>query len=238
MLSASLFGELGQPLETIGAVVPLEKGPADDEFFLTFDLLGAQSYVRTDDPPLVIVPTDLPQADRLGVRTFDEINATMAAVTTVDPMTQSVDIVYQELRQTLPAVPDIMTFLSSHQVAIAQLAIQYCDALVEDGPKAASYFPGFDFNAAPATAFAGANRDLIIDPLIDRVMGIGVLTQPDFVEVQDELGYATTADLPVGRPDNLINRLLSSPTVPAPNTRAISKAVCASVVGSAVTLIK
>ena len=124
------------------------------------------------------------------------------------------------------------------QVAIAQLAIQYCDALVEDGPKAASYFPGFDFNAAPAAAFAGANRDLIIDPLIDRVMGIGVLTQPDFVDVQDELGYATTADLPVGRPDNLIDRLLSSPTVPAPNTRAISKAVCASVVGSAVTLIK
>ncbi len=237
-LSASLFGELGQPLSSIGAVVPLEKGPADDDFFLTFDRLGGQSYVRTDDPPLIITPTDLPQADRLGVRTFDEINATMAVVTTVDPTTASVDIVFQKLRQSLPAVPQVKTFLSSHQLAIAQLAIQYCDALIEDGPKAASYFPGFDFNAAPATAFAGANRDLMIDPLIDRVMGIGILTQPDFVDVQDELGYATTADLPVGRPDNLIERLLSSPTVPAPNTRAVAKAVCASVVGSAVTLIK
>jgi hypothetical protein len=236
MLDTSAFLELGQPLSTIGAVVPLEKGPSDDEFFLTFDRLGSQSYVRTDDPPLVITATDLPQAERLGVRTFDEINATFAEVTTVDPQTPSVDLVYQDLRQSLPAVPEIMTFLSSHQVAIAQLAIQYCDALIEDGPKAAAYFPGFNFGAAPATAFGGANRDLLIDPLIDRVMGIGVMTQPDFADVKDELGYATAVAL--GRPDNLIDRLLNSPTIPAPDTRAISKAVCASVVGSAVTLVK
>lgn len=236
-LSASLFGELGQPLSSLGTVVPLEKGAADDEFFLTFDRLGSASYVRTDLPPLVITENDLPQAERLGVRTFDEINATFAAVTTVDPQTPSVDIVYQELRQSLPAVPDIMTFLSSHQVAIAQLAIQYCDALIEDGPKAAAYFPGFDFNAPPAAAFAGANRDLIIGPLVDRVMNIGVMTQPDFVDVRNELGYAVP-NSPPGRPDNLIDRLLSSPTVPAPDTRAIGKAVCASVVGSAVALVK
>jgi hypothetical protein len=37
MLSASEFQELGQPLSTLGAVLPLEKGPADDEFFLTFE---------------------------------------------------------------------------------------------------------------------------------------------------------------------------------------------------------
>jgi hypothetical protein len=236
MLDTALFAELGQPLSALGAVVPLEKGPSDDEFFLTFDQLGAFSYVRTDDPPLVITASDLPQAERIGVRTFDEINATFAEVTTVDPTTPSVDIVFQDLRQSLPAVPEIMTFLSSHQVAIAQLAIQYCDALIEDGAKASAYFPGFNFAAAPATAFGGANRDLLIDPLIDRVMNIGVMTQPDFVDVKDELGYA--APVALGRPDNLIDRLLNSPTVPAPDTRAISKAVCASVVGSAVTLVK
>ncbi len=237
-LDTSLFGELGQPLASIGAVVPLEKGPSVDEFFLTFDQLGASSYVRTDDPPLVITPANLPQAERLGVRTFDEINATFAEVTTVDPQTPSVDILYQELRQSLPAVPEIMTFLSAHQVAITQLAIQYCDALIEDGPKAAAYFQGVDFNDPRGTVFSVANRNLVIDPLIDRVMGIGVMTQPDFVTVESELGFATTADLPLNRPDNLIDRLLNSPSVPAPDTRAIGKAVCASVVGSAVTLIK
>jgi hypothetical protein len=236
MLDTALFAELGQPLSSLGAVVPLEKGPSDDEFFLTFDQLGAFRYVRTDDPPLVITASDLPQAERIGVRTFDEINATFAEVTTVDPTTPSVDLVYQDLRQSLPAIPEVMTFLSSHQVAIAQLAIQYCDALIEDGAKASAYFPGFNFGAAPATAFGGANRDLLIDPLIDRVMNIGVMTQPDFVDVQNELGYATPVVL--GRPDNLIDRLLNSPSVPAPDTHAISKAVCASVVGSAVTLVK
>jgi hypothetical protein len=236
ILDTSVFVELGQPLASIGAVVPLEKGPADDEFFLTFDQLGAFSYVRTDDPPLIITATDLPQAERLGVRTFDEINATFAEVTTVDPQTPSVDILYQELRQSLPAVPEIMTFLSSHQVAITQLAIQYCDALIEDGSLAASYFPGVDFSAPKGTVFSVANRDLVIDPLIDRVMGIGVMTQPDFVDVKDELGYATPVAL--GRPDNLIDRLLNSQSPIPPDTRAIGKAVCASVVGSAVTLIK
>ena len=51
-LRASAFGELGQPLSTLGAVLPLEKGPADDEFFLTFDRLHLSNYVRQADPTL------------------------------------------------------------------------------------------------------------------------------------------------------------------------------------------
>ena len=37
-LDGTQFQELGQPLSTLGAVLPLEKGPDLDEFFLTFDL--------------------------------------------------------------------------------------------------------------------------------------------------------------------------------------------------------
>jgi Concanavalin A-like lectin/glucanases superfamily len=231
-LSASQFGELGQPLSALGAVVPLEKGPEDDEFFLTFDLLGSQSYVRSSEPPLIITPEDLPAAQRIGVRTFDAINATMAAVTGVDPETTSVDITFQNLRQSLPAVPNVQTFLSSHQVAVAQLAIEYCNALVE-GPTAAAYFGGFDFNQSPAAAYSGTNRNQIIDPLIDNIMGIGIQTQPDFTVVRDELGYVGTDGT---RPDNLIDRLLVS--ADNPNTRAIAKATCAAVLGSAVTIVQ
>jgi hypothetical protein len=232
-LSASLFGELGQPLSDWGAVIPLEKGPQDDEFFLTFDLLGSQSYARTFDPPLVIVQADLPAAHRFGVRTFDEINATMAAITTVDPEEPNVDMTFQSLRQSLPAIESPDAFLSSHQVAIAQMAIEYCNALVNDNAKAAAYFSGFNFNLAPATAYAGAARNAIIDPLIDNAMGIGILTQPDFTEVRNELGYTTVNG---AYPGNLIDRLIVSPD--NPNTRSIAKAVCASVVGSAVTLVQ
>ena len=181
-LSSSLFGELGQPLSRLGAVIPLEKGPADDEFFLTFDLLGTETYARTDDPPLVITASDLPPAQRIGVRTFDEINATMAKVTGVSPEEMNVDMTFQSLRQSMPAIEAPEAFLSSHQVAIAQLAIEYCNALVEDRGTitAGNYFPGFNFGAAPATAFA--NRDALINPLIDNMMGIAIQTQPDFVD--------------------------------------------------------
>ncbi len=239
-LSASLFGELGQPLATIGAVVPLEKGPADDEFFLTFDLLGTQSYVRTDDPPLVIVPTDLPPADRFGVRTFDEINATFAEVTGVSPEDPSVDITYQKLRQSLPAIEDSKAFLSSHQVAIAQLAFEYCNALMEDRGtiSTAAMFPGFDFSAAPASAYA--NRDALIGPLVDRIMGIAIQSQPDFVVVRDELGINTFDPL-TGRPDNLIDRMITpnpDPLEPQADTRGIAKGACGAILGSAIALMQ
>ncbi|MDX2410493.1 MAG: LamG domain-containing protein, partial [Woeseiaceae bacterium] len=130
-LSAQEFVELGQPLSVLGAVLPLEKGPEDDDFFLTFDILSNDSYSRPNDPTLTISPVDLEDKSEIGLRTFDEINATYSEALGIDWTDFSnVNDTYVELRQSLPAVEDIDTFLSSHQVAIAQLAIAYCDALV------------------------------------------------------------------------------------------------------------
>jgi hypothetical protein len=246
-LSAARFsGELGQPLSVLGAVVPLEKGPQDDEFFLTFDRLAGSSFNRTDDPTLVITPTDLDPAARIGVRTFDEINATFAAITDVDPMIEypdgstPVSDTFRELRQSLPAVADVNTFLSSHQVAIAQLAIQYCDAAIgtaaDPNPAAADYWPDFNFNQAASDAFSVANRNKFVDPLIFRATGQtpsgpSIATQPSYAELYDELAAFQAAD---GRPDNLVDRLLAGPS----DTRAISKGVCAAILGSAATLVQ
>lgn len=232
-LESAQFGDLGQPLSPLGAVLPLEKGPSDDEFFLTFDRLAGETFVRTAAPPLVIMPEDLPPAERIGVRTFDEINATMAAVTGVDPETPAVDMTFQNLRQSLPTVENPSGFLASHQVAIAQLAIEYCNALVE-GPNAASFFGGFDFSQPPASAYAGNARNQVIDPLIDAIMGIGVMDQPDFTDVRYELGYVVSEGSP--RPDNLVDRLINSPD--SPDSAAIAKGACAAVLGSAVTLVQ
>ncbi|MEM7500979.1 MAG: LamG domain-containing protein [Pseudomonadota bacterium] len=231
-LESAQFGPLGQPLSQLGAVLPLEKGPADDEFFLTFDRLGTETFVRIGDPPLVITEADLPAAQRIGVRTFDEINASMAAVTGVDPETPAVDMTFQSLRQSLPTVANPQGFLSSHQVAIAQLAIEYCNALV-DGPGAGAYFNNFNFNLAPATAYSGAARNQVIDPLLDNIMGLGIATQPDRLDVMDELGYFTTDGV---RPNNLIDRLIASPD--NPNSASIAKGVCAAVLGSGVMLVQ
>jgi len=246
-LSASAFGPegLGQPLSILGAVLPLEKGPQDDEFFLTFDVLAGNSFTRAADPTLVITENDLTPASHIGLRTFDEIGATYAEVTKVPPTTQSVDITYQELRQSLPAVADINTFLSSHQVAIAQLAIQYCDAMIgtnaSPGPNLgdADMFPGFIWTNANEFS---TNRDAFVNPLIDRIMGINIGTQPVRALVYEELASfqdPTSAVDPntgesLDRPDNLVDRLIAGGS----DTRSIGKGVCAAMLGNAVTLVQ
>lgn len=241
-LRADPLSELGQPLSELGAVIPLEKGPQNDQFFLTFDEIASFIYARPEAPMLVITPTDLDPASHVGVRTFDEINATYAAITGVDPTTPAVDMTFQELRQSLPAVEDVNTLLSSHQIAIAQLAIQYCDAAIgtnaSPNPDAGTYWPAFDFNLAAATAFSVANRSNFVDPLIARAIGQTpggpqLLTQPSYALVYDELAQFQTGP-GIDRPDNLIDRLLAGPS----DTRAIAKGVCAAVLGSAATLIQ
>ncbi len=214
-------------------MIPLERGPSDDEFFLTFDVLGTETYARTDDPPLVITEGDLPPAQRIGVRTFDEINATMSAVTGVSTEEFFVDTTFQSLRQSLPAIEDPSAFLSSHQVAVAQLAIEYCNALIEDQGtiSTAVYFPGFDFDALPAAAYA--NRAALITPLVNNIMGIGIATQPAAADVENEIGYNVFDPLTL-RPDNLIDRLIAGGT----DTRSIAKGACAAVLGSGVMLVQ
>jgi hypothetical protein len=236
-LSGAEFEELGQPLSGLGAVLPLERGPDLDEFFLTFDRLHLSSYDRPENPMLILTPTDLDPASHIGVRTFDEINATFSALTGVTPQFgDSVDTTYQELRQSLPAVEDVDTFLSSHQVALAQLAIEYCNAMVEDTGLNASMFPNFNFNAPAVTEFNAANRVDFVDPLIARFIGNSrggaqILTQPSFDTVNDELALVSAGG---GRPDNLIDRLLSGSS----DTRAIAKGVCAATLGNAATLVQ
>jgi hypothetical protein len=151
-----------------------------------------------------------------------------------------VDDTYQELRQSLPAVEDVNTLLSSHQVAIAQLAIQYCDAALgtnaNPNPDAATFWPAFDFNQAASQAFSVGNRNNFVDPLIARAVGNGptgpqIATQPSYGVVYQELASFAAAG---GRPDNLIDRLLAGPS----DTRAIAKGVCAATLGSAATLVQ
>ena len=236
-LDGTQFQELGQPLSIQGAVLPLQKGPELDEFFLTFDRLAGASYNRPADPTLTVTETDRPPASRIGLRTFDEINATFASVLGIDWTDYpNVDITYQELRQSLPAVEDINTFLSSHQVAVAQLAIAYCDAFIgtngSPGPADSDpSFPAGFFSAPAATSFSAANRGGFITPLVNRVMGTNIATQPAFADVNAELATITAAG---GRPNNLAQRLLDGGS----DTRAIAKGVCAATLGNAATLIQ
>ncbi len=161
IMSAIYAPETGQPLANLGAVLPLEKGPDADEFFLTFDRLGTFAFNR---PPPVTppapTPQDLPPASEIGVRTFDEISATMSAITGVSQLEPGVQATFDEVRQSLPAIESIEAFLSSHQAAIGQLAIEYCHALISDPVLRSVRFPGFPFDQPVATAWPGAGSPL------------------------------------------------------------------------------
>ncbi|HKS54231.1 MAG TPA: LamG domain-containing protein [Steroidobacteraceae bacterium] len=232
----------GQTLSTVGTIIGLEQGPSSDEFYLCFDTLGTRSdvcstYASAVPPTFVNVsrPSDI------GFRTFDKINATMSSVTGVSPNTAAVKSTFTNIRQSLPAVDSIEAFLSSHQTAIAQLAIQYCDALVES-PQAATYFPGLNLNGAPSTVFGNnAGKDLLIDPLIDHMIGTNVTSQPSATELKTPYTPANTATDGPTRPGlyTLIDTLnnCGGSQCPASRTKLIAKATCGAVLGSGATLI-
>ena len=238
-ISSTLYDPAtGQLLAGLGAVIPLEKGPNDDEFFLTFDRLGASTFARPAAPvPPPPVPVDLPEAPDIGVRTFDEISAALSAITGVSQLDGGVQGTFATVRQSLPAVPTVEAVLASHQVAIAQLAIEYCNSLIEDQALRGALFPGFDFDAAPATAYP-ASQPLLFDPLLDRVLGATQLaTQPDRADVETTLDQMINGGTPgvTNRPG--LRNAAGAPNT-AQRTRDIAKAVCSAVVGSAAMLVQ
>ena len=230
----------GQPLASIGAVLPLENGPSVDEFFLTFDELGGNIFSRPAPvTPPAPLPQDLAPVSDVGVRTFDEINATMAAITGVSPLDSGVLSTYTTVRQSLPTVETIEAFLTSHQVSIAQLAIEYCNALIDDSALRASVFPGFPFTSPVATAYP-ASQDLLLDPMLDRVLGTvtnSIGTQPDRTSVKTELSELING-LPPARDPSGIRPGLASGGGTASRTQTIAKATCSALLGSAAMLVQ
>jgi hypothetical protein len=227
-VSSGAYTPSGQVLSQLGTIIALEQGVGTDEFFLSFERIGTHTNVVTEPVPLPpAAPADNDPVPDIGLRTFDEINASMAAMTGVDPNTPAVVDTFTTIRQQLPTAESIEGFLSAHQVAVSQLAIEYCHALVGNTVLRASYFPGFNFGASAAAAFdTQGERDLIIDPLFENMYGVGLTTQPDPADVTTEL-----------------NALIATLTAcgggcAADRTETVVKAACAATLGSAAMLLQ
>ena len=210
----------GQSLSRVGTVIGRQQGPDFDEFYLCFDQLGTRTNVcSTYASAVAPAAVNVARPSDIGVRTFDQINATMASVTGVSPNNARVKGTYTTIRQSLPAVVDIQAFLASHQTSIAQLSAQYCGALIDDPTARAAYFPGFNFGSS----LTPSDRALLFNPLIDRVIG-NAATQPSQMEVTTRL-------------NTLVDALCSTSTCGGARTVDVAKAVCTAAVGSAATLI-
>ncbi len=235
----------GQSLSPIGTTIPLEKGADSDQFFLTFERLGSHVNVYTEPAiPVPAVPADTGPSSRVGLRTFEEIDASMSALTGVPRTNSAVAATYANIKQQLPSSANITGFLSSHQVAVSQLAIDYCSELVDDATLRSSFFPGLNFSTNANDIPDLTWQDEVVNPIIDRFLGQNIATQPQPADVRAELMLllTDTADnKPYGGsgtdgiPDGLAR--CGGPCA-SDRTYIATKAACASALGSAALLLQ
>ena len=213
----------GEVLSNIGTIIGLQSGPLTDQFFLTFDQLGSQSHVVVEPVPQTPATPLGPIVADVGVRTFAQINSTLSVLTGVPTSQSAVAATYLAVQQQLPPTPTLESFSSADQVGIAQLAIQYCNVMVNTPSYAAQVFPGVTFSSSLFSSASGINS--VTSALAGRVLGTGLNSSPAPSSVTTELG-------------NLINNLCSTTACTSTaRVQAVTAAACAAAFGSADMLI-
>jgi hypothetical protein len=220
-ITPSSYTSQGEVLSSIGTVIGLQGGPLTDQFFLTFDVLGSHANVVVEAAPSVPAAAPGPVAADVGVRTFAQINSTLSVLTGVPTNDPNVAATYLAVQQQLPATSTLEGFSSANQVGIAQLAIQYCNVMVNNPTYASVVLPGVALNGS---TYPGSTNT-VTSALAARVLGSGLNSQPAASTVTTELA-------------SLINNLC---TTSACNTtaraQAVTAAACATAFGSADMLI-
>ncbi len=225
-VTAANYTAKGQVLSNIGTVIGLENGPLTDTFFLQFDHLGTASNVIAEPVP-VAPPAPLgPVMADVGGRSFAQVNSTLSALTGVPKTNAAVTATYISVQQQLPAVNTLEAFSSANQVGIAQLAVQYCNTMMNTPALQMKMFPGVAFNSSLFSTPGGISS--VTGPLAAIAVGNGQLaTQPPAATVQTEL-------------NNLIG-LLCTGSSPCngnqPRVLAVTSAACAAALGNAEMMI-
>ena len=222
-VTSAAYTPQGEVLSNVGTVIGLQNGPLTDQFFLQFDQLGSHSNAIADPVPQTPALALGPLVADVGVRTFASINSTLSVLTGVPASNASVAATYLAVQQQLPSLPTLEGFSAADQVGIAQLAIQYCNVMVNTPAYAAQVLPGITIGPSLFSSQAGINS--VTSALASRVLGSGLSTSPAASTVTTELG-------------NLINSLCS--TSACNNTarvQAVTAAACAAAFGSADMLI-
>jgi hypothetical protein len=204
--------------------------------------------------PMAPAPVPLEPESDVGLRTFDELNATLSRITGVPQTNTRVAGTFALVKQALPSIEKFGAFGPAQQTALAQLAMQYCNVVVDDAALRTAFFPGLDGSGSGTGAFgtvgsfANANRALLIDALINATTGVDVQefqVTPTQIREELNLGFLDPINGP-GVPPNptnvtpgLIDRLVAGPTGASPTGgRTVMKAACGAVLGSGITLIQ
>jgi hypothetical protein len=225
-ITAANYTPQGEVLSSVGTIIGLESGPASDQFFLQFDLLGTQHDAIVEAaPPPPTLSLGAPVAD-VGVRTFAQVNSTFSRITGVPTSNSAVVTTYQSVQQQLPAVSTLEAYSSANQVGVAQLAVQYCNQVMSTPALQTQIFGSVNFNNASLFNTAGGISS-VTTPLANLAVGGGGLSsQPAASTVATEL-------------NNLVGILCggASPCNSAARVQAVTVGVCAAALGNANVLI-
>ncbi|MGP8033129.1 MAG: LamG domain-containing protein [Steroidobacteraceae bacterium] len=188
----------GQALSPLGTVIPVNLGPANDLFFLSFDQLGTHTHAFVDPPGTVVPPTpnNTPVPD-YGVATYERINNSFARITGVAITDPVVEPLFQTSEQSMPAAPLIAGFISSQQTAVSALANAYCGELLASASLRDAFFgTGLDASLTVSSssfflASGSANRAIVINALSSNAVGTSVSPQTA-TAVQNEVDALIT----------------------------------------------
>jgi len=235
----------GYRVSNQGAVIALENGPDFDEFFLVFDQLDDESNVFVDaEPPAPVFVGSGDENYAIAVRNFAEINASFAAITGIPINNSSTSAAYSNVIQQLPSAEDLGGFLASHQSGITQLAISYCDQMIQSKPARDALNINLDEvddpNVDDANAKSVADWDAdFITPMITAALNTNLLVQPTVTETRNLIHHLLFTDAegiaeidPVNNP---VPHSLSRCSGGCPDGQTASAAVgaCAALLGSA-----
>lgn len=256
-----------QVLSRVGTVIDLENGIDQDVFFIAFDQFEQAVGAGTPRSALPFQPRFSGQpAPEVGVRTFDQINASLSVLTgvpvassSVSPVTgKTVGETFALIRRALPAVPDFGALSSSQLMAATQLSAAYCDALVQNVDMRERLFPApplFDFTR-PVDDPSINWREHVAAPLVDRAINTGLYNPADREAMLDEIELLITDDRDLKPYVNINGRWVSDPNpaahnkrdgliycendapCPASRTADVVKAACTAVFGSAVVMLQ
>ena len=240
----------GQQFSRLGTLLAVDQDEQQDEFFLTFARLGNNQHTYTDAASTPLVLTAGPTQETTGIRTFDEINASMSAMTGVPATYGDVPDTFQTIRKQLPTSAELGGFLTAHQIAIAQLSIEYCNAMIEadiaNDSDVPVFFSGLNYNTNANTLTDTEWRDLVITPLVDSFVGTGLDLQPSPNAVTCELetllfdstaGSAACSAAPSTRPTTA-SLARCGGSCSSDRTAIAAKAACAVALGSATMLLQ
>ena len=229
-----VVNEDGQLLSPLGSIIAKDQGPETDVFSLEFEMLGNNETVIVDNGAPVVPGGFTPGDDpTVGIRNYDQINHSMAAITGVSTEVRQVRDTYRELTQQLPGSNDVRSFGSSHQVGIFKLAVEYCDEMLDVRDLREDFFgTQYNLNRRVVDALTPQAKQHVADTLIEKIYGANLANQPGAAEAGPEV---------LGLLDQLTAQCeQSSPNdddCQAGRTRAVVKAACSAVLSSAPMLL-